>query len=171
MPSSAFVMRAGLALVSLLTTTVFEASAQSTLTVATVTPSSTWKPKPTCSLGGDATVNGGLGGGAYTDKYGGLWDVRCGQLLSGTVFEANVGTTGQGWYGCAKGCAKRPGCTAFHFIKNDVIPAANWNDTVGSGSCNYRLAAGDYSVSSGTYASTHLIRANTLFPVSPLIVC
>lgn len=161
MPSSAFILRAGLALVSL-TTTILQASAQ----VPTVTPTGTWKPKPTCSAGGDLSANGGTGGGAYTDKYGGLWDVRCGQALSGTVVEANVGTSGQGWYGCAKGCAKRPGCTAFHFVMNGVLPPAQWTDTTGSGSCHFRLGAGDYSSALSNYGATHLIRPNTLFPVS-----
>ena len=111
MPSSAFILRAGLALVSF-TSTIFQASAQ------TVTPVGTWSPGPTCSAGGDPSANNGLGGGGYTDKYGGIWDAHCANTLPNAVpvgISPSGTTNGQGWYGCAKGCAKRPGCTAFLF--------------------------------------------------------
>jgi hypothetical protein len=160
MPSSAFILRAGLALVSL-TTTFFEASAQS------VTPAGLWKPISTsCPAGGDPSANGGLGGGDYLDKWGGLWDARCSQALSGAVFESAVGTGSQGWYGCAKGCAKRPRCTAFHFVANTQVAANTWKDGVGSGQCFYRVDAGTYSTDTTIYGATHLIRANNQLPVS-----
>jgi hypothetical protein len=160
MPSSAFILRAGLALVSF-TTTFFEASAQ------TVTPTGAWKPLTTnCAAGGDPNANGGLGGGGYLDKWGGLWDARCSQALSGFVFEGGQGTGSQGWYGCAKGCAKRPKCTAFHFVANANLPAASWNEKAGSGQCFYRFDAGNYSTDTTIYGATHLIRPNTQLPVS-----
>ena len=167
MPSSAFFLRAGLALVSF-TSTVFQASAQ------TVTPVGTWRPGPTCSAGGDPTANNGLGGGGYTDKYGGLWDARCANTLPNGVavgLSATSLTNGQGWYGCAKGCIKRPGCTAFQFnpnYANTAAPRNTWGDTVGSGNCAYFSAAGAYAQGGPTtlYGAAHLIRANTQLPVS-----
>jgi hypothetical protein len=155
-------LRAGLALVSL-TTTFLEASAQ-----ATVTPVGLWKPISTsCPAGGDPSYDGGLGGGGYVDKYGGLWDARCSQALSGAVFAEGGKTTGsQGWYGCAKGCARRPRCTAFHFVANSNVAANTWKDGVGSGTCYYRVDAGTYSTDMTIYGATHLIRANNQLPVS-----
>jgi hypothetical protein len=157
MPSSAFFLRTGLALVSF-TSRIFQASAQS--------PTGTWKPKPSCQLGGDPTTNGGLGGGVYVDKYGGQWDTRCSFGLSGTVVV--IGTTnGQGWYGCAKGCAKRPSCIAFSWANTTQVAIT---DTTGSGACSYRFVAGDYVADPArpvtTYAAAVLIRANTQLPVS-----
>jgi len=188
MPSSAFFLRAGLALVSF-TTTILQASAQdpgttsssSTSTIQTATPNATWRPRPTCSAGsGDPTYNNNFGGGGYTDKFGGLWDARCSNTLPNGVqltFGATGGTNGQGWYGCAKGCAKRPLCTAFQFNPNYAnanAPRANWGDTVGSGTCTYFSAAGAYqpgdqsnpTAFNALYGATHLIRANTQLPVS-----
>jgi hypothetical protein len=160
MPSSAFILRAGIALVSL-TTTFLEASAQ------TVTPVGLWKPLSTsCPAGGDPSANGGLGGGGYVDKWGGRWDARCGQTLSGAVFEGGVATGSQGWYGCAKGCAKRPKCTAFHFVANSNLPASSWNEKAGSGLCYFRVDAGIYLTDNTIYGATHLIRANNQLPVS-----
>lgn len=167
MPSSAFFLRTGLALVSF-TSTVFQASAQ------TVTPVGTWKPGPTCSAGGDPTVNNGLGGGGYTDKYGGIWDARCANTLPNAVavgLSATGTTNGQGWYGCSKGCVKRPGCTAFLFTPNyasGTVPRNTWGEKIGSGSCNYYSAAGAYSPGDPTtlYGAAHLVRANTQLPVS-----
>lgn len=165
MPSSAFFLRAGLALVSF-TTTIFEASAQ-----LTATPVSQWRAgKPSCVAGGDPSANGGYGGGFYVDKWGGTWDTRCSMTLSGAVYESGVATGTQGWYGCAKGCAKRPRCTAFHYQNSTQIAYSEWTETRGSGSCFYRLEAGSYSLDTNSpvvvYAAAHLIRANTQLPVS-----
>jgi len=163
MPSSAFILRAGLALVSF-TTTILQASAQSAI--------GTWKPRPECRLGGDPTTYGGSGGGNYVDKYGGLWDTRCSMGLTGTVATTG-GTSAQGWYGCAKGCAKRPSCIAFSFANSSVNAIT---DTTGSGLCSYRFVAGDFVADPNlaanparpvtTYAAAVLIRVNTQFPVS-----
>jgi hypothetical protein len=185
MPSSAFFLRAGPALVSF-TTTMLQASAQdqgttsssSTSTAQTATPVGTWRPGPTCKNGGDPNYNG-FGGGGYTDKFGGLWDARCSNTLPNGValtVGASGGTNGQGWYGCAKGCAKRPLCTAFQFTPNYAnanAPRASWGDTVGSGTCKYFSAAGAYQPGDPTdtagfaalYGSTHMMRAGSL-PVS-----
>ena len=157
MPSSAFILRAGLALVSF-TSTIFPVSAQS--------PTGTWKPRPSCQLGGDPTANGGLGGGNYVDKWGGIWDTRCSFGQSGTVVVTGT-TNGQGWYGCAKGCAKRPSCIAFSWTNTTQVAIT---DTTGSGSCSYRFVAGDFVADTArpvtTYAAAVLIRANTQLPVS-----
>ena len=166
MPSSAFILRAGLALVSF-TSTIFQASAQ------TVTPVGTWSPGPTCSAGGDPSANNGLGGGGYTDKYGGIWDAHCANTLPNAVpvgISPSGTTNGQGWYGCAKGCAKRPGCTAFQFNPNyaGAVARNTWTETTGSGSCAYFTAAGAYAAGDPAtlYGAAHLIRANTRLPVS-----
>lgn len=167
MPSSAFILRAGLALVSF-TSTILQASAQ------TVTPVGTWSPGPTCSAGGDPSANNGLGGGGYTDKYGGIWDAHCANTLPNAVpvGASPSGTTnGQGWYGCSKGCAKRPGCTAFLFTPNyasTTIPRNTWTNKIGSGTCYYYSAAGAYSPGDPTtlYGAAHLVKANTQLPVS-----
>lgn len=142
--------------------------------VQTVTPTGTWKPGPTCSAGGDPNANNGLGGGGYLDKFGGLWDVRCANTLPNGVPVALSGTSttnGQGWYGCSKACAKRPGCTAFQFTpnySNAGVPRNTWGEKVGSGTCAYFTAAGAYSPGDPTtlYGAAHLIRANTQLPVS-----
>jgi len=181
MPSSAFFLRAGLALVSF-TNTIHQASAQDTTssssssTAQTATPIGTWRPRPTCINGGDASYNGGYGGGGYTDKFGGLWDARCSYTLpQGVALTVGQtgGTNGQGWYGCAKGCAKRPTCTAFQFNANyasGTVPRSSFSDTVGAGTCLYFSAAGQYTLgdpaSTNLYGATHLIRANTQLPVS-----
>lgn len=157
MPSSAFILRAGLALVSF-TSTIFQASAQ--------TQTGTWKPRPSCQLGGDPTANNGLGGGTYVDKWGGLWDMRCSTGLTGTVVVSGT-TNGQGIYGCAKGCAKRPSCIAFTFANSSQVAIS---DMTGSGPCSYRFVTGDYVLDTArpvtTYAAAVLIRANTQLPVS-----
>jgi len=150
------------------------ASSSAQAAVGTVTPTGAWRPGPTCSAGGDLNANGGLGGGGYVDRFGGLWDTRCSNTLPNGVPVGNspsAGTNGQGWYGCAKGCARRPGCTAFQFDPNYVsgtVPRSTWGDTVGSGNCLYFSAAGAYSPGdpSTLYGAAHLIRANTQLPVS-----
>lgn len=158
MPSSAFFLRAGLALVSFTSTVFQQASAQS--------PTGTWKPRPSCQLGGDPSANNGLGGGIYVDKFGGQWDMRCSTGLTGTVVVAGT-TNGQGIYGCAKGCAKRPSCIAFTYANSSLVAIT---DTTGSGPCSYRFIVGDYVLDTArpvtTYAAAVLIRANTQLPVS-----
>lgn len=159
-----------------LTNSGSSSSSTSQAAVQTVTPTGTWKPGPTCSAGGDVNANGGLGGGGFVDKYGGLWDVRCANTLPNGVPVALSGsstTNGQGWYGCSKACAKRPGCTAFSFTPNygsTTVPRNTWGEMVGSGTCTYFTAAGAYSPGDPTtlYGAAHLIRANTRLPVSRL---
>ncbi|KAM0700239.1 hypothetical protein Q7P35_011959 [Cladosporium inversicolor] len=156
MPSSAVFLRAGLALVSFTSTVFQQASAQS--------PTGTWKPRPSCQLGGDPSANNGLGGGIYVDKFGGQWDMRCSTGLTGTVVVAGT-TNGQGIYGCAKGCAKRPSCIAFTYANSSLVAIT---DTTGSGPCSYRFIVGDYVLDTArpvtTYAAAVLIRANTQLP-------
>lgn len=152
MRSSTFVRRAGLALVSF-TYLFLPTLAQ------TSTPTAAWVPAPTCSQGSsDLTQNGGK----FTDRYGNLWDSRCSQTLSGTVYISDLGTNGQGFYGCSKACAKRPLCTAFTFIYSGTT--VNGPKT-GSGKCYLRQAAGSYSADVGTYAAAHLISAGSGYPV------
>lgn len=155
MPSSSFFSRASLALLSLTTTTVLQAWAQSPV------PPQTWKPSPSCSSGGPNPT-----GGAYTDKFGGIWDTRCAMQLSGFVYESGVGTNGQGWYACAKGCAKRPRCTAFHFLASTNVPYSSWTETIGSGQCFFRYDAGTFSGDTTVYGAAVLVRPNMVQPVS-----
>lgn len=157
MRSSTLVQRAGLALVSF-TTFFLPTLAQ------TSTPTAAWAPAPTCSQGSsDLTQNGGK----FTDRYGNLWDSRCTQTLSGAIYVTDLGTNGQGFYGCAKACAKRPLCTAFTFIYSGTT--VNGPKT-GSGKCYLRQAAGSYSPDAGTYAAAHLISAGNGLPVSVLVI-
>lgn len=124
---------------------------------ATVTPSNNWVPAPVCSQG---STNTAANGGGYTDRFGNIWDTRCSQTLSGTVVLANLGTNGQGYYGCVKACARRALCTAFTFTIN--TGQGQTNATAGTGTCQLRRVAGDYSVvASGTYSGAHLIRSGT----------
>lgn len=155
MPSSSFFSRASLALLSLTTTAVLQAWAQSPI------PPQSWKPSPTCSQGGPNPT-----GGAYTDKFGGIWDARCGMTFTGTPYESGVGTNGQGWYACAKGCAKRPRCSGFRFISNMNLPYASWSETAGSGNCAFYMDPIVYTTDATVYGVAALVRPNTQMPVS-----
>ncbi|KAL1584283.1 hypothetical protein WHR41_06796 [Cladosporium halotolerans] len=154
MRSSTLVSRAGLALV-LLAYNFLPAWAQ------TSTPTNTWVPAPTCSAGSNDTA---ANGGRYTDRFNNVWETRCGQAHTGPLGWNSL-TNGQGYYGCVKGCARRPGCTAFTYISSG---SGQTSPTTGSGSCQYRTDKGEYTAGgSTTYASAHLIvagRGNNSLP-------
>lgn len=79
--------------------------------IATATPVDAWTiGAPSCAAG-----NPNPTGGAYTDKYGAVWDVRCGMDLT-TASYNDDGTNGQGFYACAKACDNRPECNSFVYI-------------------------------------------------------
>lgn len=65
--------------------------------------SSQWSPAASCGSGGQ-----------YTDPYGAVWNVNCGQDNTGAVYDQGA-TTGQGIYACFKACDERPTCTGFSF--------------------------------------------------------
>lgn len=159
MRSSTLVSRAGLALV-LLAYNLLPAWAQ------TSTPTNTWVPAPTCSAGSNDTA---ANGGRYTDRFNNVWETRCGQAHTGPLGWSSL-TNGQGYYGCVKGCARRPGCTAFTYVSSG---AGQTSPTTGSGSCQYRSDKGEYTAGgSTTYASAHLIvagRGNNSLPVSMVL--
>lgn len=62
-----------------------------------------WVPAASCGSGGQ-----------YTDKYGAIWSVNCGQDNTGTTYD-QAATNGQGVYACFKACDERPTCTGFSF--------------------------------------------------------
>jgi hypothetical protein len=70
-------------------------------------PVTAWTPNAQCSSGGTNPA-----GGRYTDRYGAQWEVRCSSQLD-VVSSEDTATSGQGIYGCWKGCNYRPGCASF----------------------------------------------------------
>ncbi|KAK6442114.1 glycoside hydrolase 15 protein [Oleoguttula sp. CCFEE 5521] len=141
MRSSSFVLRAALAALSI-PGDIRVALAQSP------TPAQSWAPAATCSNGGPNPT-----GGAYTDKFGANYSVSCGQDLTGMTF-ASAGVTGQGIYGCFKGCDNRPTCSAFGYNGTVTGP------TSGTGTCYYRAVAGNY-ITANIYAAANMISNGT----------
>lgn len=138
--SSSFVLRATLAYISLVQR-LHLATAQTTY----------WSPGATCQ-----------NGGTYQDPYGGLWSVNCYQENSVAYYDS-AGTSGQGIYGCFKGCSKRPDCNGISFIAN---PSYTQTATTGGGTCYYRTSIGSYASNSSVYASANLIGYAPSLPVS-----
>ncbi|KAM0722668.1 hypothetical protein Q7P37_002109 [Cladosporium fusiforme] len=139
MRSSSFVLRAALAVLPLTQNSLTLAAKidveydvalgnylEERQAVATATPTAVWAPAAVCANGGPVAT-----GGAYTDGYGAIWDVRCGNSLTKAEFE-KAGTYGQGIYACAKGCDSRPECNSFVYA--GTVSGA----TTGSGLCYYR---------------------------------
>nr|OQO20802.1 hypothetical protein B0A51_15352 [Rachicladosporium sp. CCFEE 5018] len=142
MRSSSFVLRAALAALSV-HNGVRVALAQSP------TPAQSWAPAATCSNGGPNPT-----GGAHTDHFGANYSVSCGQDLDGYVY-ASAGVSGQGIYGCFKGCDNRPRCNSFNYNGTQTGPLA------GTGTCYYRYQAGNYFTAAGAYAAANLISNGT----------
>ncbi|KAK6396992.1 hypothetical protein LTR65_007491 [Meristemomyces frigidus] len=118
----------------------------------TSTPSRTW-------TGGVATCTNGLAtpsspGGTYSDNYGALWNVECGQDLTGAAY-TNLGTNNQGIYSCFQNCDRLVGCTAFAYI-GTVTGVSS-----GSGHCYHRTQAGSYYLNNTVYAAANLISNGT----------
>lgn len=105
-------------------------AAASTATLAA--PTTAWSPNVQCSAGGTDPA-----GGRYTDRFGALWEVRCQNQLD-VVSSEDTGTTGQGIYGCWKGCNNRPGCSSFVFdgtvgtSGNRMCLPRHWSAAIGA---------------------------------------
>ena len=120
---------------------------------------------PTCSNG--LAVPSTLGG-AYTDSYGTLWDVECGQDNTGNTYDpvtpsytsANgPGTNGAGMLACFIGCDRRMNCTGFAFTGSVS------SSTTGSGHCYYKNTLGSYYLNSSNYATANMIQGSPQLPV------
>lgn len=134
--SSSFVLRAALAYISF-SYQIISAGAQS------------WTPAASCGAGG-----------SYTDPYGSIWSVNCGQDNTGAIYQSGT-TTGQGIYGCFKGCAHRPECNGFSFVNSGTQAA-----TTGAGTCYYRTGIGSNYPNSTYYAAANIVQYSPSLPVS-----
>jgi hypothetical protein len=100
---------ARVAVVSTTVTTTTTSSSIAASSPTLVAPTTPWSPAASCSAGGSDPA-----GGRYTDRFGAVWEVRCANSLDSTPYYSS-GTSGQGIYGCWKGCNNRPGCVSFHY--------------------------------------------------------
>jgi len=143
MRCSSFVLRAALAYISI-PNQVHLATAQFGIERP---QAASWTPASTCGSGG-----------TYTDPYGAVWSVNCGQDNTGAIY-ASGGTSGQGIYACFKGCSHRPECNGFSFTGSVTLA------TAGSGTCYYRTAIGSYYTNSTNYAAANLMSYAPTLPV------
>ncbi|KXT01038.1 hypothetical protein AC578_4437 [Pseudocercospora eumusae] len=131
------------------------------------TATQAWNFAPTCTAG-LTPFNNGDANGTFTDTYGALWQMNCGQRNTKAFYNNNGGTNGRGISACFRGCDKRPGCVGFYFVGS--VNSA----TSGSGLCYYQnRELSNYVLDAGTtpnnqwgsfYGGAHMIRASTQQP-------
>lgn len=72
----------------------------------------TWSPAPACTNG---LPNPSGQNGTFTDTYGAIYQVNCGQRSNGASY-GNDNAGPDGISACFPGCDKRNGCIGFYYV-------------------------------------------------------